>query len=287
MRSLLFLFSLLFLLPHPCPAQEVQLVVGSWRTEDVEQMTALLNRFNAAHPGLHAVYDPTPGPEYDEALRTQLQEGRGPDIMLLRSYCVSRRLYLDGYLETLNDLPGLTGNFTAEALAPWSDAPAVYGVPFIATSHAVYYNKSIFRRMGLSEPTTWHELLSTARVLRTAGILPFANSSGDAWTLNELVLCSIAPNFLGGVAGRHAYLSGQRCFNDAAMVALFQAVADLRPFLPSNHACLGYTDSRQIFSQGQAAMLRMPFSGVLISWLMRARKMLLAAVADSAWSVAA
>lgn len=254
MKYLSLFFLLLIISAQPARSQEIRLVVGSWRTEDVEQMTTLLARFNATHPGLHAVYDPTPATEYDTALRAQLQEGGGPDIMLLRSYCVSRSLFADGYLEPLNSLPGLADNFTAEALTPWSSKGTVYGVPLIATSHAIYYNKDIFRRQGLSVPATWEQLLRTAEELRTAGLTAFANASGDPWTLNELILCSIAPNFLGGTQGRRAYLNGSRCFNDEHMIALFQAVADLQPFLPANQASLTYQDSRQIFSQGQAAM---------------------------------
>jgi raffinose/stachyose/melibiose transport system substrate-binding protein len=51
-----------------------------------------------------------------------------------------------------------------------------------------------------------------------------------------------------------AYLRGERCFNDAHVVAAFQAVHDLVPYFPENHALLGYIDSLELFLQGKAAM---------------------------------
>jgi raffinose/stachyose/melibiose transport system substrate-binding protein len=49
-------------------------------------------------------------------------------------------------------------------------------------------------------------------------------------------------------------LSGKRCFNDAHIVATFQAVKDIAPFLPENQKLLKYADSLQLFLQGKAAM---------------------------------
>ena len=63
---------------------------------------------------------------------------------------------------------------------------------------------------------------------------------GDEWTINEIVFFNLAPNFIGGYEGRMAYLNGERCFNDHHMIAAFQALEDLSPFLPPNHTLLKY-----------------------------------------------
>lgn len=237
------------------PPRSVQLKLGSWRTEDTEQMVRILAHFTAKYPHITIKYDPTSAPEYNEALHAQLEGGTAPDIFYLRSYAVSHELYQAGYLAKLDDLPGLKQSFSADSLAPWTGADgSVYGVPFIATSHGIYYNLDLFNQYTLTPPQTWEELLNLAQALKEHGVTPFANASGDTWTIAELVFMNLAPGFIGGKDGRMAYLNGERCFNDARMTAVFQAVADLAPYLPENQQVLTYADSQQLFLQGKAAM---------------------------------
>lgn len=237
------------------PTKIITITMGSWRTDDVEQMNRILARFHELHPNIVVSYQATQAQDYDRVLRTQLENGTAPDIFYLRSYSVSRQLYEAGYLAPLADLPGLKENFAPEMLAPWSTDDGIpYGVPFIATSHGIYYNVDVFKKLGLTIPQTWEELLATAQVLKDNGYIPFANASGDTWTMAELVFMNLAPNFVGGREGRQAYLRGERCFNEAHIVALYQAIKDISAFFPPNQDALTYYDSLQLFLQGRAVM---------------------------------
>lgn len=238
--------------------KEVTLTMGSWRVDDVEQMNVILAKFHEQHPNITVRYD-TYGTSdvgvYNPMVESMLKQGTAPDLFYLTSYGFSRQLYDAGYLEPLDDLAGLKENFAPAMLAPWSsEKGATYGVPFIATSHAVYYNQDIFRKYNLKVPETWEELLQTAAEIKAQGLIPFANASGEGWPMAEIVFMNLAPNFIGGIEGRMAYLQGQRCFNDDHMVAAFQAVKDLGPYLPLNQKLLNYADSLQFFLQGRAAM---------------------------------
>lgn len=124
----------------------------------------------------------------------------------------------------------------------------------MAVSHGIYYNVDLFKRLGLKVPTTWEQLLTTAQTLKNYGYVPFANGSADEWSVTELVFMNLAPNFIGGREGRLKYLEGDRCFNDEQIVAAFQAVANLKLFLPEGQEAVGYYESQQLFLQGKAAM---------------------------------
>ena len=237
------------------PPEAIVLTMGSWRTDDVEEMNDILARFHESHPNIMVKFEPTPATQYDDALTAQLENGTAPDLFYLRSYAASRSLFEEGYIEPLEDLPGLRTTFSPDRLMAWSSEDGTpYGVPFIATSHGIYYNVDIFESLGLTVPTTWSELLTTAQQIEDAGITPFANASGSEWTMAEIIFMNLAPNFIGGREGRMAYLNGERCFNDPHMVAAFQAVEDLAPYLPQNHDLLGYADTLQLFIQGKSAM---------------------------------
>jgi len=254
---------------------KIELTMGSWRADDVAQMTQLLAAFNQKYPNITVKFDPTNPPDYNAALHLQLQTGIGPDLMYARSYDTGRSIFKEGYFLDVTDLPGLKSEYSDLARAPWTDENGrSFAVPFAAVSHGVYYNKDIFKAQGLSVPTTWEEFLAVCGKLKAAGITPLANGLADQWDINEVVLMNIAPNFLGGPEGRLAYESGKRAFNDARMVSLFQAMKDIAQYCPNGFEALTYNDENAMFATGKAAMY---FDG---SWTMASFKDL-----PFAWSV--
>jgi raffinose/stachyose/melibiose transport system substrate-binding protein len=245
--------------PTPVPVstkapQDVVITLGGWRTS-TGRLQEVLARFNATHPGIIVRFEPSSSGEYDPVLKAQLESGAAPDLFYLRSFSKSETLYDQGYLTPLSNLPGLKSSFEPAMLAPWTaEDGTLYGVPFTATSHGIYYNEDLFAELGLSVPQTWGELLATAETLEGAGYIAFANGTKDSWTVAEILFMNIAPNYIGGREGRMAYLEGERCFDDAHVVQAFQAIEALEPHLPAEHALLGYIDSLQLFVQGKAAM---------------------------------
>jgi len=247
-------------LPTPTAVQrsDVVLTLASWRKDDAEQMNRILSRFNETHPGIIVQHEPFNTDDintYTSALEAEFKAGQGPDLLYLASYSISYRLYTQGLVETIDGLPGLHENFSPEMLEPWSSQDGQhYGVPFIATSHGIYYNQDAFKKLNLPIPETWEELLQTAQAVQDAGLIPFANGSADGWPMAEVVFMNLAPNFIGGREGRMAYINGQRCLNDSHMVDAFQAIKDIAPFLPPQQGSIGYSDSLQLFLQGRALM---------------------------------
>jgi len=235
--------------------EKVVLTMGSWRTDDIRPMNAILDLFHEKHPHIRVIFDPVMASEYDAVLKAQLAGGTGPDLFYLRSFGVSRHLFERGFVAPLNHLPDLSENFAPAMLAPWtSESGTVYGVPFIAVSHGVYYNADLFKQLNIQIPDTWETFLRICRELKTHGHIPLANASGDPWTINEIVFFNLAPNFIGGRNGRMAYLTGERCFNDQYMVSALTAVRDLAPFLSDDQSLLRYMDSLQLFVQAKAVM---------------------------------
>lgn len=235
--------------------ETVKLVMGSWRADDVEQMKGLLTEYTKTHPNVIIEFKPTNPPDYNATLRLQLTSGTGPDLMYARSYATGIQLYSDGFFADVSNIPGLKENFTEGARSPWmTNDGKSFAVPFVAVSHGIYYNKDIFAKLSLKVPETWEDFLTVCAKIKAAGITPIANSLGDEWDIAEVVFMSIAPNFIGGREGRLAYENGKRPWNDANMVAAFQAMKDLVPYLPAGFEALTYNDSNALFATGKAAM---------------------------------
>lgn len=235
--------------------KEVNLIMGSWRTDDVVQITALLNEYKKVKPNVNIEFKPTLNVDYNATLRLQLESGTGPDLMYSRSYATGAKYFTDGYFADVSDIPGLKENFTAGNRAPWATADGQsFAVPFNAIVQVIYYNKDIFKNAGVSVPETWEDFLKTCETLKKLGVTPLANGLADEWDINECFMMGLLPGFVGGAEGRAAYESGQKPLNDSDMTAAFQAMGDVAQYCPEGFAALTYNDSIALFATGQAAM---------------------------------
>ncbi|MCC6260491.1 MAG: extracellular solute-binding protein [Anaerolineales bacterium] len=253
--SILILASLVLTACGTPAPKDVTLTLGSWRTDDVAAWEAITTAFHAKYPNITVKFDPTNPPDYNATLRSQLETGTGPDLFFVRSFGVGRELFDAGYIASLKDLPGINDTFSAGARAPWAtDSGEPYAVPIAAVSHGIFYNKDLFAANGIEVPTSWEDLMAASQKLLDAGVTPFANGTKDAWDINEVVMMQLLPSDVGGYDGRMAYLNGDRCFNDPEIVAAFQQMADLKPYLPAGFEATSYADAEQLFAQGKAAM---------------------------------
>lgn len=236
-------------------ADETVLTLGSWRTDDVKQVNALIAEFNKEYPNIKINFDPTNPPDYNATLRLQLEQGIGPDIFYARSYDTGKELFKDGYMLDLSNEAWIEEAYSEGNRAPWTTNDGKqFGMPLMAVSHGVYYNVDIFNELGIAIPETWSELIAAAEKIKAAGYTPFANGIADQWDIAEVLWMGIAPGFIGGREGRLAYENGERPFNDEHIVAVFDAMKDLTPFLPEGFEAIGYNDSQALFLLEDAAM---------------------------------
>jgi len=236
-------------------SEKTVLVMGSWRADDVEQLNALLTEYKRFNPNVEIQFRPTSPPEYNATLRLQLESGMGPDLMYARSYATGQELFRAGYFGDCTDIPGVRQNFTAANAAPWQMPDGkLFAVPFAAVSHAVYYNKTIFQKEGLSVPQTWEDFLALCAVLNARGYTSLANGVADEWDILETFFLGMLPNFIGGADERLLYESGAKHLNDANWVAAFQGMADVARFLPRGWESVTYNDSQALFATQQAVM---------------------------------
>ena len=233
----------------------VTLTMGSWRTDDVEQMNRLLAEYKKVAPNVSIKFQPTNPPDYNATLRLQLDSKTGPDLMYARSYAAGQELFNAGYFADCSDITGLKENFSASNRAPWQMPDGTqFAVPFAAVSHAVYYNKDIFRKEGLTIPQTWEEFLTLNAKLKSRGYTPIANGLADEWDIFETFFLGLLPNFIGGAEQRVKYETGALKMNDAAFVRAYQAMADVAQYCPSGFEAVTYNDSQILFNSQKAVM---------------------------------
>lgn len=146
----------------------------SYGGKNREVLLALINRFHAqqARYFIHATYQG----DYFEALaklRTAVAARAAPAL----THVVGEVLpYLAeaGVLEPLDRFAGREAFGLVPALSQegcFLDGASrpIYGLPFNRSTPIVYYNKNVFRELGLAPPRTWAELREVARAATQRG----------------------------------------------------------------------------------------------------------------------
>lgn len=260
-KKLLVIFTIVALLVPSIFAQgakeseKIELTMGSWRADDVAQMNKLLEVYSSTMAeNVDIQFKPTNPADYNTTLRLQLDSGTGPDLMYARSYKPGIELYEAGYFADCSDIDGMK-NFTDANKAPWM-APdgKMFAVPFAAVSHAVYYNKDVFKQAGVEVPTTWEDFLMVCKTLQSKGITPLANGLADEWDILETFFLGALPNYVGGATERMKYESGEKKLNDANFVKAYQGMKDVAQYCPKGFESVTYNDSQVLFATGKAAM---------------------------------
>lgn len=236
-------------------AEVVNLTLSSWRMEDVAQMNRINALFTKTHPNINIHFKPVNASDYDDLTLADLASDEGADILFLRSYDKGRALYDGDYLYDLTAFIPNLDSYSPVSVKAWSTEEGVsYGVPSVGVTHGIYYQKSLFEKYNLQEPTNWTEFIAICETLYNGGETVFAQGAYDSWTLYEVIFSGLGANFYGGEVARQSLMSGQKKLTDPEFVEAFRMVNSLKKYLPANFASLDYTDMQQLFGSSNAAM---------------------------------
>lgn len=152
-----------------------------------EGLMRLAQEYERLHPETEVRIQIQPTNGYETWLRTQIGTGSStaPDIYnsnyAAGFYERGLTVNLSAFLEQPNPYTGKAWkeNLDAQFLEKYKIGGDVAIIPLDFIEIAFFYNKDIFRQLGLKPPRTWEEMLAQAAQIRQAGFIPFA-VPGDA-----------------------------------------------------------------------------------------------------------
>jgi raffinose/stachyose/melibiose transport system substrate-binding protein len=229
-------------------AQKTTLNFWTWRPEDTDAYNRLIAIFEKANPDIDVVLAAQKNTEYNTMLSAALAGGAGPDMFQSRAYGGIEALAQSGYIEPLDtilpELKAFDKSFLRGATSIKDGK--VYGVPFAGQTLFVFYNKAIYKQLGLTVPDTWDQFISNLQAMKKAGVLPLANGGKDGWTL-EILMGAMAPNFYGANAFFDAVVAGKTNFQDPRFVAAIAKLKELTPYMPDLYMGVPYADMQTSF----------------------------------------
>lgn len=134
----------------------------------------------------------------------------------------------------------------------------LYGIPKDNDMYLLYYNKSIFDKYKIKVPTTFKELLSACKQLRTHGIIPCSTNGKDKWELTGLytdIYYRINPN-----PSKHTSNWDNAAFSkDPSALRTMNYYKQLMDcgFFQDEFAETDYGSAKDLFTSGKAAMYYM------------------------------
>jgi raffinose/stachyose/melibiose transport system substrate-binding protein len=252
---------------HAMPSMALELKLESWRKDDKmfwEQ--TLIPAFEKKHPGIKVRFTPENPIEYDAKLDARLANQNAGDLIFCRPFDNANKLYQRAQLATLP--PALLLNFDENAKKPWTtdDGKDTFCVPVAEAIHGVFYNKRIFKEMGLVPPKTQKEFFQLlAKIKAQRQEIPLALGTADMWEATQVVFTGAGPSFWAGEKGRQALMNGQAKFTDPGFVKAWQFLADLRPYLPLDFATFSNSDAQLMFASENAVLF--PTGSWDIPWM--------------------
>ncbi len=230
-------------------------------TEDAQSkgMDALVAGYQAKFPAVTIQREAQSIDTMRPVLQTALASGTGPDIMYYD--CgpgFAGVLAKAGLLLPLDDAYKSYG--WDKRIYPWTkerttfDGKA-YGIGNELEFVWVYYNKAIFKQLGVGEPKTYAELLSICEKAKKAGITPISFADKDKWPAYHQF--SIMANNIAGKKKLFDAISGKSPWQDPAYVRavkLFFVDMNKAGYFLKDTTAISYDDGNSVFYTGKAAM---------------------------------
>ncbi len=239
----------------PALAQAGEVTFWTWRQEDRAAYAELFAEFMKANPGITVKFESFAVEQYATVLSTALAAGKGGDVIHTRAYGGLEQFARAGYLLALDNanVPELAnlGDDAKASLTLRADGK-VYSYAFASQTLGLYVNNEVFKRAGVTPPTTWAELIAVSKTLKDKGVVPLANGMATAWMAE--VFTSVFTNPLVGPEFSADLLSGKANFSDPRYVGALTKLLELRDYMPPGFTGIDYPTAQQLFLSGRAAM---------------------------------
>ncbi|MFH8515516.1 extracellular solute-binding protein [Streptomyces gelaticus] len=218
-----------------------------------DQWDSVVSAFEKQHSGIRIDLERVPYDRIDKTLAQRVAEGRAPDIAqsnVFAPYAEDGRLY---NMTQLFDIV-TQADFIRSFVEAGTVDDATYGIPFLASTPRLFYNKELFRRARVSgAPRSWDQLRAAARALKAIGVktpygLQFGPEAADDEALSWLLAAG------GGFTGEFAGYDFATSANTEALTWLRdEFVAE--GLAGADPAKLNRTDAYAQFLRGEIGML--------------------------------
>lgn len=261
-RSILLLVVSVVLLVGSISSAQQVVTFNSYMSDPVPRaaMAELIRMFEAQNPDIRIQASTVAHEDFKDALRIWLSSSAPPEVLTWfagerMKYFVDQNL-IGSFTDTW-DAAGFNASIPdAFKSISFVDGEA-YFLPHSWYWWGVWYRKSIFDGLNLTEPTTWEEFLHVCEVLKENKITPLTIGTRFRWT--AAAWFDYFNLRINGLDFHLGLLNGTERFNDPRMLAVFEPWAYLieKGYFLENAAAYSWQEAVRFLVRGDAAMYLM------------------------------
>lgn len=182
---------------------------------------AVITAFNKQYPQIKVKVNVVNWTDVDNQITKQVQAGDPPDIAQASADWSGLQSQVYPADQVLS--PATQANLVQSFAKQGDIGSTQYGIPWIASSRALVYNKTLFSKAGISAaPTTWAEYQADAQKLKSAGVaIPACIPLGKEEAQAEALIWEL------GNGGGFVDSSGKWTMNSQANVDTFNFLHSL------------------------------------------------------------
>jgi multiple sugar transport system substrate-binding protein len=207
--------------------------------------------FHKANPGITVNVQTVNWTDFPNKVQTLVQNKQFPDILegdTAPQFAQSHLLYADHEVLSPAVLHNLMPTFLKDGQYQGTD----YGIPFTTSTRALYYNKKIFAKAGISSPPrTWAQLRADAAAIKAKGYIGYGMPLGSEEAQAEAMLWFL------GAGGGYVNSGGSYAINSAQNVQALDFMSQLAK-AGDTQPSPGTTDRKDVwasFAQGRVGMM--------------------------------
>ncbi|MEU5161319.1 extracellular solute-binding protein [Streptomyces sp. NPDC020875] len=215
----------------------------------------LVTAFEKKNKGIKVDVRIEPWTNVDRTVQEMVDAGQAPDIAQIGAYAdyaAEDKLYDVDQLLSL----GTMTNFLRPLAVAGEHRRTQYGMPFVASTRLLFYNKKLFDEAGIEEPPkTWDELRDAAERLKdnTKAVYPYALPLGPEEAQAETLNWMISAGDSYTVAGSGYTINSER--NVSTVKWVKENLVDKELTGPVTPGQLNRKDAFAAFARGEVGML--------------------------------
>ena len=214
----------------------------------------LVKSFEAANPKIKVDVQVINWNDIDKQVKTMIQSGNVPDVLQTGGYAdkvADKLLYKAGDVLDLGTQASFIDSFAKAGEVDGTQ----YGIPFVSSARAFFYNKTIFAQAGITDaPKSWDDVKADAALIKAKvpGVTPYALPLGPEEAQGESMIWEL------GNGGGPTDGSGHYSLNSQADIDTFSWLKANLVDTGLTYANPATTDRKTAFADfaaGKAAML--------------------------------
>jgi multiple sugar transport system substrate-binding protein len=156
----------------------LNLMVAAYSDNTKAEWQQIIKDFQAKNPKIKVNLAVESWDDINNVITTRVQAQNPPDILNIDAYA---SFATEGLLYPAKEVasPELLADFEPSFAKNATIDDTQWGLPFIASARALFYNKDLFAKAGISDPPkTWAELETDAKKIKDAGAIGYGMPLG-------------------------------------------------------------------------------------------------------------